>query len=169
MTSWKCKMSDDKTKVPQLLSRLFSAFPTAARADDMLSARTYLEALEGYSVEAIERSVEQFIRGKVQSHDGRFAPSAAELARNVGQWQDAIRVVEAARNPPLMASGILKVDFGDGVIDMTRLSLEEQNEVLRTGKAPALTMAGLNLRFQRVTDKGRGYSVGSPESDEFAA
>jgi hypothetical protein len=143
---------DDRTRVPKLLERLFSAFPTAARADEMLSARTYLEALDGFSVEAIDRSVNQFVRGAVPTHDGRFAPSAAELARNVKQWDDAIKVRDEAKNPPQLASGILSVDFGHGPIDMTKLSIEQQDEVLRTGRAPALTIGSISARLKRLED-----------------
>lgn len=150
-------------EVGKLLDRLFSAFPTAARADEMLAARTYLEALDGYGVEAIRRSVEQFVTGRVESHDGRFAPSAAELARNVRQWHDALKVVEEAKNPPLLASGILSVDFGQGRIDMTKLSIEEQNEVLRTGKAPAVTIGPATVRLQRMGELARGFVVGSED------
>ncbi|MDC9825660.1 hypothetical protein PRN20_18150 [Devosia sp. ZB163] len=134
----------------------------------MLAARTYLEAIEGYSVEAIRLSVGQFIGGKVEWHDGRFAPSAAELAKNVRQWHDAIKVVEQAKNPPQLASGILSIDYGRGRIDMTKLTLAEQNEVLRTGQAPNASLPD-GTRLARLGEKSRGYGLGSPESDDAAA
>lgn len=149
------------------LERLFSAFPTAARADEMLAAKTYLGALDGYSIEAIERSVNQFIRGDVATHDGRFAPSAAELSRNVRQWDDAIKVRDEPRQP--LASGILSVDFGKGRIDMTKLTLAEQEEVLRTKEAPRVSLGPGELRLKRLGEKSAGYGVGSPESDDAAA
>jgi hypothetical protein len=141
---------DDRTRVPKLLGRLFSAFPTASRADEVLSARTYLEALDGFGVEAIERSVDQFIRGAVPTHDGRFAPSAAELSRNVKAWDDAIKVRDEAMTAPQLASGILSVDFGHGPIDMTRLSIAEQDEVLRTGRAPQIAIGPIKAKLQRI-------------------
>lgn len=155
--------------VTSQLERLFSAFPTAARADELMAAKTYLSVLEGFSVEAIERSVTQFVTGRVEGHDGRFAPSAAELSRNVRQWADAIKVVEAARNPPLLASGILSVDFGQGRIDMTKLSAAEQEEVMRTKRAPQVTLGPATVRLQRMGEKSTGYRVGAPESDDAAA
>lgn len=156
-------------EVAGLLGRLFSAFPTAARADEVLSAKTYITALEGYTVEAIARSVEQFISGRVEKHDGRFAPSTAELVRNVRQWDEAIKVVEEARNPRPLASGLLSVDFGAGRIDMTKLSLAEQDEVLRTKRLPQASIGPSGLRLQRLGEKSAGYGVGSPESEENAA
>jgi hypothetical protein len=118
----------------------------------MLSAQTYLAALDGFGIEAIERSVDQFIRGAVPTHDGRFAPSAAELSRNVKQWDDAIRMRDESRSAPQLASGLLKVDFGHGPIDMTRLTLAEQDEVLRTGRAPQITIGTINARLKRLED-----------------
>lgn len=162
----------DKTvtiEVSKLLDRLFSAFPTAARADEVLSAKTYISALEGYTVEAIARSVEQFVTGRVEWHDGRFAPSTAELARNVRQWDEAIAVVAEARNPKPLASGILSVDFGQGRIDMTKLTAEQQEEVLRTKRAPQATLGPSGLRLARLGEKSAGYGVGAPESDDAAA
>jgi hypothetical protein len=150
-----------------LLERLFSAFPTAARADEMLAAKTYLGVLDGYSLEAIASSVDQFIRGAVETHDGRFAPSAAELARNVRKWDEAFKLRDAPRQK--LASGILSIDFGGGRIDMTKLTLEEQNEVLRTGKPPQISAGPTHVRLQRMAEKSRGFSPGSPESDDAAA
>jgi len=156
-------------EVTAQLGRLFSAFPSAARADEMLAAKTYLSVLEGFPIEAIERSVTQFVTGRVEGHDGRFAPSAAELSRNVRQWADAIKVVEAARNPQQLASGILSVDFGQGRIDMTKLSAAEQEEVMRTKRAPQVTLGPATVRLQRMGERSNGYTVGAPESDDAAA
>lgn len=134
----------------------------------MLAAKTYLSVLDGCCLEAIERSVNQFIRGDVPSHDGRFAPSAAELARNVRQWDEAIRGRDEPA--PQLASGILSVDFGQGRIDMTKLTLAEQNEVLRTGgKSLQATLGPVTARLQRMAESKRGYRAGAPESDEAAA
>lgn len=135
----------------------------------MLSAKTYVMALDGYTVEAIARSVDQFVSGRVDTHDGRFAPSVAELARNVRQWDDAIKAVEAARSQKPLASGLLSVDFGNGRIDMTKLTLAEQEEVLRTKQAPLVSLGPSGLRLQRIGEKSSGYGVGAPESDDAAA
>lgn len=135
----------------------------------MLSAKTYISVLDGFSLEAIQRSVNQFVTGRVESHDGRFAPSAPELARNVRQWDDAIKVVEAARSPPQLASGILSVDFGRGRIDMTKLSAAEQEEVMRTKQAPQVTAGPAVVKLQRMNERATGYSVGAPESEREAS
>lgn len=163
LDKWAITSMDRKTatEITRMLGKLFSAFPTAQRADEALSARTYLEALDGFSVDAIGRSVDQFIRGAVPSHDGRFAPSTAELARNVKQWDDAIRSVETAKRDRELAAGILWVDFGGGRIDMTRLSKPEQDEVLRTGKRPSILGPALG-KLRRAAERKRGFDVGDP-------
>ena len=151
----------DKQTAKQITDQLrvlFSAFPPAQRSDEAMVARTYLTVLDGFRAEAIERSVQQFIRGLVPTHDGRFAP---ELARNVKQWDEAISVREDASKPLELASGIMTVDFGHGPIDMTRLSLAEQDAVLRTGRAPDMRLgSGIKARLQRV---------GDPEGDRDVA
>lgn len=162
---------------------LFAAFPASSRADDLLAVKTYLTVLEPFSTEAVRRSVQQFITGKVPTHDGRFVPSAAELARNVDQWHTVLCQIEENRKALPLASGIMQVDFGHGPIDMSKLSLAEQDEVLRTGRAPQITIGPVAARLQALTDhrlrpdmseaavqqRLMGYSVGVPESDENAA
>lgn len=148
---------------------LFSAFPIVSRNDEMTALQTYFSVLEDYSLEAIGRSVRQFITGNVSSHDGRFAPSAAELARNARQWDEALKQVEAAKLAPPLASGILSVDFGNGKIDMTKLTLEQQDTVLRTGKAPHATLGPTTVKLQRMSDQKRGFHTGDPIGHEDAA
>lgn len=151
------------------LKVLFSAFPTASRSDEMLAAQTYLGVLDGLSVDALERSVKQFVTGNVPTHDGRFAPSAAELSRNVKQWHEALTRIEEIRLAPPLASGILTVDFGHGPIDMTKLTVAEQDTVLRTGRAPQVTIGPATVKLQRMSEHKRGFSTGNAEDHEAAA
>lgn len=152
-------------EITKHLKVLFSAFPTAQRTDDHLAAQTYLTVLDGFTIEAIQRSVNQFISGNVASHDGRFAPSAAELARNVKQWDDVIRTREARLAAPPLASGILSVDFGHGLIDMTKLTLDEQDYVLRTGRAPNVQIGPATVKIQRMSERTRGFTAGDKDAD----
>jgi len=43
----------------------------------------FLMAIEDQPVSAIERAVRLFVQGKVEGHDGRFAPSSAQFGRFV--------------------------------------------------------------------------------------
>jgi hypothetical protein len=60
------------------LLALFEAFP-ADRGEGSLAVGTYLIAIEGYSIRAIEGAVRRIIRGEVSDIDKRFLPSPAQL------------------------------------------------------------------------------------------
>lgn len=72
------------------LRALLKGFPMAERDDMRGLIGTYLIAIEGYSLAAIERSVKRFIRGEVDGHDPRFAPTPAQFSRDVKSRQDVI-------------------------------------------------------------------------------
>lgn len=44
-------------------------------------AKAYLLAIDGCSIQAIQAAVRKFIRGEIEEHNGKFAPTTAELAR----------------------------------------------------------------------------------------
>lgn len=64
------------------LLALFEAFP-ADRGEGSLAVGTYLIAIEGYSLKAIEGAVKRIIRGEVDDIDKRFLPSPAQLGNTV--------------------------------------------------------------------------------------
>jgi len=64
------------------LLALFEAFP-ADRGEGSLAVGTYLIAIEGYSLRAIEGAVKRIIRGEVDDIDRRFLPSPAQLGNTV--------------------------------------------------------------------------------------
>lgn len=94
---------DKADRILELLETLFSAFPTTTNTNPTMTARTYLQVLEPHSLDAIERSVNQFLRGAVDGHEGTYAPSAAVLARNVRSWDEAIASVTKARTAAIDA------------------------------------------------------------------
>lgn len=65
------------------LRALFTAFPIAGHEDMNGVVSTYLMALDGYCLAAIQKSVMRFVRGEVEGHDGRFIPTPAQLSRDV--------------------------------------------------------------------------------------
>lgn len=148
---------------------LFSAFPTAQRSDEHLAAQTYLAVLEPYRLEAVARSVQQFITGKVPNHNRAFAPSAAELAANVAKWDTVLGQIEARKLAPPLASGLISVDFGSGPIDMTKFTLEEQDAILRAGRPPQVTLGPTTMKLQRMSEQKRGFTTGDPVADADAA
>lgn len=60
------------------LIALFEAFP-ADRGEGTAAVATYLIAIDGYSLKAIQGAVKRIIRGEVSEIDRRFLPSPAQL------------------------------------------------------------------------------------------
>jgi hypothetical protein len=73
------------------LRALFEAFPTERGGNG--SAATYLMAVEGYSLRAIQAAVKRLIRGEAAGHDGRFLPTPAQVST-------AVRYCENLYAPP---------------------------------------------------------------------
>lgn len=72
-----------------LLKALFFAFPVE-RFDGTSAAATYLIAVEGYSLRAIEQAVRRLIRGEFEWFSGRFLPTTAEVSRACRYCEDLI-------------------------------------------------------------------------------
>lgn len=79
------------------LRALLNAFPLAAHDDMRQVIGTYLMAIDGYCLAAIEKAVLRFIRGEVAGHDGKFMPTPAELSREVRYRQDLMTPPEPPR------------------------------------------------------------------------
>jgi hypothetical protein len=71
------------------LEKLFTAFPSD-RGTGTAFAATYLIALEGYSLEAIQTAVKKIIRGEADDLDKRFLPTPAQLGNIVARWEKAL-------------------------------------------------------------------------------
>lgn len=68
------------------LLALFEAFP-ADRGEGTLAVGTYLIAIEGYSLRAIEGAVKRIIRGEAADIDKRFLPTPAQLGNLVAYME----------------------------------------------------------------------------------
>lgn len=79
------------------LKALLKAFPMADREDMRGLIGTYVIAIDGYSLAAIQKSVTRFIRGEVEGHDPRFAPTPAQFSRDVRYRQDLMTPPEPPR------------------------------------------------------------------------
>jgi hypothetical protein len=130
---------------------------------------SYMAAVETVSADAVGRSCQQFLAGKVEGRNNAFMPSAAELAANARAWDEAIATVTANQElrklnpvkivkigapiePPLESAGLIKIDIGGVMTDVSTWTLAEKEEALRTGTLPA-------SRNQITTDATRRIDV----------
>lgn len=87
--------SPDEAK--SALRAMLNAFPLAAHEDMREVVGTYLLAIDGYCLPAIQKAVLRFIRGEVAEHDGKFMPTPAQLSREVRYRQELMTPPEPAR------------------------------------------------------------------------
>jgi len=90
----------EKSKRTALLSRLFAGLEWYSKAAPETVAETYLFALEGIDTDALEKAVEQFIKGNVEDWDGRKVPTTAMLVRQAAKWQTVLHKPVKALPPP---------------------------------------------------------------------
>lgn len=102
----------------------------------------------------VQRACEGFLKGNVIDFNNDFAPTGPRLAEEARKWDEAKaamdRLVSADRPklvtypmgslppPPMVPAGLMSIDFGDGTIDMSKLSHAEQEEVLRLKGRPMM-------------------------------
>lgn len=95
--------SQDLTRRPEPeelhshLTMLFTAFPTQERQNPEQVIATYLIALEDFSAAEIRAGIMKFIKGEWPSHDGKFVPSCAMVARAVRAASDEFKAAEIKR------------------------------------------------------------------------
>jgi hypothetical protein len=93
------------------LKALFTAFP-ADRGNGMGGAATYLMAVEGYSLPAIQKAVQRLIRGEFDWVVGRFLPTTAELSRACRYCED---LIAPPKRLALPAPGDVRDDSPEGI------------------------------------------------------
>lgn len=94
------------------LRALFSAFP-ADRGDGAGLAATYLIAIEGYSLKAIEGAVKRIIRGEADGIDKRFLPTPAQVG-NLAAYVEKLYVpVEPRAALPAPGDAVLTEEEWD--------------------------------------------------------
>lgn len=108
--------------------RLFSAFPSSQASVTEYTIDAYVTATAEVSVEALGRSVQQFITGRVDRPNRAFVPSTDELCENARQWQGALDLRN--NTGPEMYNGLLECDWGQGRVDMRGLTEAEQDQII---------------------------------------
>lgn len=140
------------SEILDLMEAVSSSFPFQS-GDAVAASKAYLMAVEGCSFLAVRAVLSGVIRGTQTGFDGKFAPTPAQI----GQWcrrQDELIGASSGQSdgqklvpyplgeqPPegMVALGPVKVNFGQGTIDMSEMSPAEKEEVLRTKTLPNAT------------------------------
>ena len=91
------------------LRALFTAFPID-RGESQGIAATYLIAIEGYSLRAIETAVKRIIRGEISDIDKRFLPTPAQFGNVVAYCEKLYAPVEKRLELPAPGSETLTED-----------------------------------------------------------
>lgn len=134
--------SDSELAKEAKILDLFDGWPNATPTAD--NVRAYVASLDGISLEAVSRSVDQFRAGLVDRNNA-FVPAAAELAENAREWQKAID----SRNDRgiVLHNGLLNIDYGRGKIDLRGLTAAEQDAVMdmKGVTSDGRSMSGMSL------------------------
>lgn len=85
-------------------------------------AKAYLLAIEGCSLPALQAAIRRFIRGEVEDHNGKFAPTTAELAR-AARYEEFRFEAEAKH-----ASRLLAKPEPEPEIEFTEEEMERRRE-----------------------------------------
>jgi hypothetical protein len=126
--------------------KLMRGFPSSQSQITEGNVDAYLDAVMDCSLDAVTRSVTQFLSGKVDGRNNGFLPTAPELSANARQWDYALSMVSADRHveklvsypmgalppPPLVPLGPIKIDFGEGMIDMTGMNAAEKAVIMES-------------------------------------
>lgn len=160
----------DLTARKALIVKMMRGFPSSASNISDETLASYVEATREVSTEALARSAEQFLSGRVEGHNNAFMPSAAELASNARQWDEAIAYVSTKRalreavritsypigklpEPPAEPLGPIKIDLGHGEIDLSDKTPAEKEAIIRGEIPDQGKIAGFKMpQIKRVND-----------------
>lgn len=171
------------------IKRLLASFPPVS-GDPALVLHNYLTAVSGFASDFVTDGVDIIIRGELPGHDGRFAPTPPMLAtacRIATERLARARYLDGIKAPRLPKPDIPKTDAARqrvreqmkhaaetiGAVNLDTSEAEmaaskERWERVNAFFEPPQDDASLTERLNLKRDR-RGYSIGSPESDEAAA
>ena len=136
-----------------LLKRLFAGLRWVSKSEPETVVEAYLLALEGIDTDALERTVEQFIKGMVEEHNGEFVPTTAQLVRQAAKWQVVLHKPKpkALPAPEPVISEAERKRVAEGFRTHVRKMEAEQTEAL-------ISLA------KRVHGKTNAEALGDPRS-----
>ncbi len=148
-----------------MLLKFLDGFPSSARlTSGQIDA--YLEALAEFRYDALTHALRRFREEDVEDYNASYVPTVPQLIKQVKLFDTVLRRIDADRaarpklvvypiggEPPPRAVplGPIKVDFGNGPIDLSKNTPEEIDEVFRLRgplppKEPELALVKPNLK-----------------------
>lgn len=116
----------DLSAVKALIVALSDRWPGSRMTGANVDA--YANTLLPFGIEAVSRAVEDAAAGRIEGSDPDFMPSAARLALRAKVWADAIAYRD--REPEVLHSGLLEMDFGRGKVNMRGLTVAQQDAII---------------------------------------
>lgn len=180
-------MTDHQTA---LCSLLLGSFPTFSSGDAEAALAAYEIVMSNAAEQDLQPGFMILINGEYPGHDGRFAPTAPQLATAIRMARDKrleherIMNVHQARLPkPDIAKtdeqrrrvrelakhaaetiGAVNLDTSEAEMAASKARWERVNAYFQPPQDDASLTDRLNLNRDR-----QGYSIGAPESEENAA
>lgn len=158
-----------QTEATNALKPLFVAYP-AERGNGMGGAATYLMAVEGYSLPAIQKAVTRLIRGEFDWFGGRFLPTTAELSRACRYCEDLIAPPKRMALPapgdvePTEEEWTRRKAQADAARERFGIKPSTGETVVDREAMPEALRAERDKELQRVASKMTGRMSLSPEA-----
>lgn len=150
-----------------LVSLLLGSFPNFQSGDGEAALAAYEIVLSAADERDLQPGVMMLINGEVQGHDGRFAPTAPQLAKAIRQAMHKRVDTENARRAALPPPNDDWVDDAPEVKERNKARLEALAADL--AKAMDMDFAGLRDLQRRTNERFDpqpvGYSVGDSEAE----
>ena len=162
---------------------MLRAFPSSQSTITADSAKVYMFAVDGFSLEAIRRACRMIVRGELKGRNNTFAPSAPELAEICKTAEGVLKVerYEADRvfvelGSPLWAQ--MQIHRGNHSLPTFQRDGKDgwfftkedcaQAEMIALPPPPTEAQMAAN-RAKLSKHLGVKFEVGCPEADENAA
>lgn len=141
---------DEMNEILSLMETMFDCYPSQNGQSGESAIRGYLMAIDGCSFAAVREVVRRIIRGEQTGFDNKFAPTSGQF----GTWcrrADDVNETLAGRGvssglrsypvgelppPGTEPLGPLRVNFGAGNIDLSRMAHDEKEAILRNKGLP---------------------------------
>lgn len=124
-----------------------------------------LDAVEPYRVDAVAHALTRFRTEEVEGYDARFPPTVPQLVKQVRLFDEVLRKIDRDREerpklvtypiggeppPGAVALGPIAVDFGQGPIDMSKMTPAEKDAVFANRGLPPPAQGDLPMPLPKL-------------------